>query len=120
MTRFFERIFNIPPHYENEEFSEFVLPSGSRVAFFKPTGKTVKYFKSEGDRSGASFGVTVEDVDAFYGNCVAHASEFNIQLSGEPKEHPWGEKSFLLIDGDGNRWEITQSPSADGALVNRE
>jgi uncharacterized glyoxalase superfamily protein PhnB len=32
---------------------------------------------------------------------------------------PWGERSFLLTDPDGNRWEITQSPSADGMLVNR-
>ena len=42
-----------------------------------------------------------------------------IQLSGPPKEHPWGDKSFLVTDPDGNRWEIAQAPSDDGMLVDR-
>lgn len=33
--------------------------------------------------------------------------------------HPWGEKSFLLTDTDGNRWEIVQTPASDGMLVDR-
>jgi hypothetical protein len=42
-----------------------------------------------------------------------------VQVSGPPRDRPWGEKSFLLTDPDGNRWAIAQSPSADGMLTNR-
>jgi len=51
---------------------------------------------------------------------LALSNTFECSTAGEPKEHPWGEKSFLLIDPDGNRWEITESPTPDGILLNRE
>ncbi len=40
----------------------------------------------------------------------------NISLASKPKDHPWGFRSFLLVDPDLNRWEITQSPSEKGML----
>jgi uncharacterized glyoxalase superfamily protein PhnB len=46
-------------------------------------------------------------------------ADFPITISGPPKDHPWGERSFLLTDPDGNRWEITQSPSDNGMLTER-
>ncbi len=121
MTAFFARVFEAKAHFANQEFAEFVLPSRFRVAFFCPTGKSAKYFRAEGARGAAGFGVTVSDVDAFYVRLLdLPADEVgNIEVSGPPKEHPWGEKSFLFIDPDGNRWEVTQTPSADGMLVPR-
>jgi uncharacterized glyoxalase superfamily protein PhnB len=61
----------------------------------------------------------VDDVEATYQTLAAMTAEVAVDLSGPPKEHPWGEKSFLLTDPDGNRWEIAQTPSADGMLVDR-
>jgi hypothetical protein len=58
ITRFFERAFDLRPRFENDMFSEFVLPSRF---------------------------------------CLA----------------------FLLTDPDGNRWEITQTPTSDGMLTDR-
>jgi catechol 2,3-dioxygenase-like lactoylglutathione lyase family enzyme len=116
---FFRAAFDVPAHYENELFADFVLPSRFRVAFFKPVGASAQRFRAAADRDGCAFGATVVDVDAVYGRLAALAERFPIQLSGPPKDHPWGERSFLLTDPDGNRWEITQAPAADGMLVNR-
>ncbi len=113
MKLFFESLFLIEPHFSNSEFCEFVLSSRFRIAFFKPVGKASQYFSLPKDRSQVSYGVTVKDVQAAYQKAV----EMNLKVSGPPKEHPWGEKSFLLIDPENNRWEIAQSPSQDGMLV---
>jgi uncharacterized glyoxalase superfamily protein PhnB len=119
MTRFFGQAFGTVPHFENDMFSEFVLPSRFRLAFFKPVGASARSFQAPADRAGCAFGMTVADVDATYQALQDLAGQFSFQLSGPPKEHPWGEKSFLLTDPDGNRWEIAQTPSADGMLTDR-
>lgn len=119
MTTFFAQAFDAVPHFENDMFSEFVLPSKFRIAFFKPVGASARSFRAAADRGGCAFGITVTDVDGLHGRLSSMSTEFGLQLSGPPKEHPWGEKSFLLTDVDGNRWEITQTPSPDGMLTNR-
>jgi len=119
MTAFFGQAFEAVPHFENEMFSEFVLPSKFRVAFFKPVGESARTFSATRERAGSAFGVTVTDVEALYARVTGMAEVFALTLSGPPKEHPWGEKSFLLTDTDGNRWEIAQTPSPDGMLTNR-
>lgn len=118
ITSFFGAAFGLAPAFENEMFSEFVLPSKFRIAFFKPVGASAKTFNADTNRRGSALGLTVADVDAAY-QSIAGLEGFSIGLSGPPKEHPWGEKSFLLTDPDGNRWEVAQSPSADGMLENR-
>ncbi|MBM4317955.1 MAG: VOC family protein [Deltaproteobacteria bacterium] len=112
---FFEGLFGVAPYFYNSEFCEFVLPNKFRIAFFKPTGKASQFFSLPKERSQVAFGVTARDVEATY----QKALKMNLQVSGPPKDHPWGEKSFLVIDPEGNRWEITQSPSSDGMLINK-
>jgi len=122
ITSFFGRAFGVAPRFENAMFSEFVLPSKFRVAFFKPVGPSARTFRADAERTAAALGLTVLDVDAAYRALVdlgGPDGPFPIALSGPPKEHPWGEKSFLLTDPDGNRWEIAQSPSTDGMLEER-
>jgi catechol 2,3-dioxygenase-like lactoylglutathione lyase family enzyme len=118
ITRFFSQAFGVDPRFENDMFSEFVLPSKFRVAFFKPVGPSARTFRATAERSGGALGVTVADVEAAYSAIAALAGPA-FQLSGPPKAHPWGEKSFLLTDPDGNRWEIAQSPAAGGMLEDR-
>lgn len=120
ISRFFQQAFELKPYYENDQFCEFVLPSGFRIAFFFPVGKAAKFFSAEGARDTASFGITVKSVDGLYARLEPRLKSWGASVSGEPKDHPWGEKSFLLTDPDGNRWEITQAPTASGMLVNRE
>lgn len=116
MTKTFREAFGIEPYFANDMFAEFVLPSAFRIAFFKPVGPTAKTFTTTDDRRTVSLGITVDDVDAVY--AVVSGLEL-CSVSGPPKDHPWGERSFLLTDPDGNRWEVTQSPSANGMLTNR-
>lgn len=113
MKTFFSTLFSVAPHFSNSEFCEFVLPSRFRIAFFKPMGKAAQFFSLPKERSQVSYGVTVKNVEHTY----QKALEMKLNLSGPPKDHPWGEKSFLVIDVENNRWEITQSPSEDGLLV---
>lgn len=118
-VHFFCSVFELSTHFENDEFAEAVLPSGFRVAFFRPVGKSARYFNAASSREGLSIGITVEDVEAMFQRLQSFKDRYSFQVSGPPKEHPWGEKSFLLIDPEGNRWEVTQTPSKDGMLVNR-
>jgi catechol 2,3-dioxygenase-like lactoylglutathione lyase family enzyme len=116
ITRFFRDAFAIEPRFANDLFADFVLSSGFRVAFFKPVGPSAATFSASAERTGSAIGVTVSDVDA------AHAAVTRLEsgrVSGPPKDHPWGERSFLLTDPDGNRWEVTQSPGDSGMLVDR-
>jgi uncharacterized glyoxalase superfamily protein PhnB len=119
MTRFFGLAFDATPRFENEMFSEFVLPSRFRIAFFKPVGASARSFRATAERGGCAIGITVGDVDEAYRRLTGMAGEFAFEVSGAPKAHPWGEKSFLLTDPDGNRWEITRTPSPDGMLRDR-
>jgi uncharacterized glyoxalase superfamily protein PhnB len=100
-------------------FSEFVLPSKFRIAFFKPVGASAASFDAAASREASAVGLTVANVDDTFAKLDELRDKFVHTLSGPPKEHPWGEKSFLLTDPDGNRWEITQAPSADGMLEDR-
>lgn len=116
ITTFFGQAFSLSPHFANDMFAEFVLPSAFRIAFFKPVGPTARTFSTAADRSTGSLGITVTDVDAVHAAVTVLES---CSVSGPPKDHPWGERSFLLTDPDGNRWEVTQAPAADGMLRNK-
>lgn len=120
ITAFWRAFMDMEPHFENKGFSEFVLPSGYRFAFFLPTGTAGKHFSAAGTRNASSSGLTVVDVDEVFNRLLVCAESHECSHAGAPKEHPWGEKSFLMVDPDGNKWEITQSPTKDGRLVNRE
>lgn len=119
MMRFVEEAFGLAPRFENAEFGEFVLPSGFRLAFFLATGPAARFFAAASDRRGSALGVTVAGVDALHARLSPRAAALGLALSGPPKTHPWGEKSFLLVDPDGNNWEIAESPSPSGMLVDR-
>ncbi len=117
MMRFIGELFGLTPRFENEEFGEFVLPSGFRLAVFKVVGRTRDFFTADGERGTLALGVTVVDVDEIHRRVEARREESGARTSGPPKDHPWGERSFLLIDPDGNRWEVTQSPTGGGMLT---
>jgi len=120
LTKFFADAFALKPYFENPAFSEFVAPSGFRIALFKPVGESAKRFTASGERGTCGFGITVSDVNQFFNQVQSAIQKHGGSVSGPPKEHPWGEKSFLMLDPDGNRWEIAQSPTESGMLKNIE
>ena len=117
MLNFLRDAFGLEPVFENEEFGEVVLASGFRLAVFKVVGKTREFFDAAGSRGAVALGMTVEDVDAVHARLLPLLERYGAAVSGPPKDHPWGERSFLLIDPDGNRFEIARSPSPGGMLV---
>jgi catechol 2,3-dioxygenase-like lactoylglutathione lyase family enzyme len=120
ITHFVSSFFGITPHFSNDQFSDFVLPGGFRIAFFVPTGATQNYFAADGVHHHVSIGVTSHNIDLLYTKALSEPFlSLGVSVSGPPKEHPWGERSFLPLDPDGNRWEVTESPSDDGMLVPR-
>lgn len=120
MLRFMSVVFGLEPRFANDEFAEIVLASGFRIAWFRAVGKAGEWFVEETSRDGMSLGLTVSDVDGVHARVEAAPAELGLALSGPPKDHPWGERSFLLVDPDGNRWEITQSVAADGMLPQKD
>lgn len=120
ITEFWRQLLQLEPHFENKGFAEFVLPSGFRFAFFLPTGTAGKHFSNTTERNHLSVGLTVKDIDVAFERAHSLKEAFGNSDAGAPKEHPWGEKSFLLIDPDGNKWEITESPTESGVLVNHD
>ena len=116
MTDFFGEIFEVSACYENKLFSEFILESQFRIAFFKPLETNKRFFDTASTRSTISLGITVKDVDKTFEQVKNLSKKHNLEIGSEPKDHPWGFRSFLLIDPDKNRWEITQSPTKSGML----
>src|SRR5688572_19688223 len=86
-TAFFRNAFETTPRFENDMFSDFVLPSGFRVAFFKPVGPSATTFRASADRGSCAFGITVADIDAVYARLESMRADSKLQLSGPPKEH---------------------------------
>jgi len=117
MMRFLKEAFGLEARYQVEEFGEVVLPSGFRIAVFTVVGPAQRYFSAQANRAAGAIGVTVADADAVFATVTGLADELGLRLSGPPKDHPWGERSFLLIDPDGNRWEVTKSPTPSGMLT---
>lgn len=116
MTSFFSEIFEVKSCYENDLFSEFILESEFRVAFFKPVEANKDFFDTKSTRNSISLGVTVSDVDKTFERAKTLQEKHKFEIASKPKDHPWGFRSFLLIDPDGNRWEVTQSPTETGLL----
>ncbi len=116
---FLRAAFGLAPKFANDEFGEVVLASGFRIAVFRVVGKTREFFREDGERGTVALGVTVDDVDAAYARIEPLLESHGARVGGPPKDHPWGERSFLLVDPDGNRWEVTRTPdgSSDGMLV---
>lgn len=116
--RFLEFLLGRKPRFENEEFGEFVLENGFRLAVFRPVGKAARLFRADGERGTVSLGLTTDDVDALYERVAAQLDRFGASTAGPPRDHPWGQRSFLLVDPDGNRFEIAQAPEGGAMLPN--
>src|SRR5690349_13260978 len=88
ITRFFTEAFGIEPVFENDMFSEFVLPSKFRLAFFKPVGASAQSFDASASREGSAVGLTVANVDDAFERVNGLGDRFLYRVSGPPKDHP--------------------------------
>jgi predicted enzyme related to lactoylglutathione lyase len=99
LAQFYERITGTPVEWSTPDFAELRTPVGAlaigsvrTVALFAPDSARAA------DNHTAIIEFLVDDVDATYQRLKDVASDF----VNEPTTMPWGNRSLLLRDPDGN------------------
>ncbi|MEU9132638.1 VOC family protein [Kitasatospora sp. NPDC048540] len=105
LVEFYERVTRTAAVWSNEDFAEITAGSdGSAGAGTLAIGstRTVPLFAPGSAEAGANRSAIVEflvdDVDALHTALAGHGTEF----VNEPTTMPWGNRSLLLRDPDGN------------------
>ena len=99
LVSFYERITGVEADRPAPEFAELRTPHGtlaigstSTVALFGPGSAR------PAENRTAIIEFLVEDVDALF----ASLADGSVEMVGEPKTMPWGNRSLLLRDPDGS------------------
>ena len=99
LAAFYQVVTGVPVAWSTPDFAEVRTPAGT-VAI--GSTRTVALFGEgsarPGDNHSAIIEFLVEDVDAEY----ARLEEFGPAFVNEPTTMPWGNRSLLLRDPDGN------------------
>jgi uncharacterized glyoxalase superfamily protein PhnB len=98
LVGFYEQVTRVPARWGNEVFAELATPAGT-VAIAGT--RTVELFGAGAAHAADNHSVIVEfrvaDVDAEFARLRA-----DVTVVLEPTTQPWGNRSFLLRDPDGN------------------
>jgi catechol 2,3-dioxygenase-like lactoylglutathione lyase family enzyme len=99
LTGFYERATGVQATWSNENFAE--LATGSATLAIAST-RTVPLFAPGAARPASNSTVIIEflvdDVDGVYRNLAGSVEDF----VNEPTTMPWGNRSLLFRDPDGN------------------
>jgi catechol 2,3-dioxygenase-like lactoylglutathione lyase family enzyme len=99
LTGFYEKATGLPATRATEDFAELRTPAGT-IAI--GSTRTVAVFGPDAARAAANRSVIIEflvdDVDAIHGNLTGFVEDF----VNEPTTMPWGNRSLLFRDPDGN------------------
>jgi predicted enzyme related to lactoylglutathione lyase len=99
LTGFYERATGRPATWGNENFAEIGTAAGTLAI---ASTRTVPVFAPGAARAADNHSVIIEflvdDVDAVYERLTGFVGEFVTQ----PATMPWGNRSLLLRDPDGN------------------
>ncbi|MEW2128993.1 VOC family protein [Streptomyces sp. NPDC005435] len=99
LVRFYERATGVSATWANEDFAELRTPSATLAI---GSTRTVPLFAPGSARPADNRSVILEfrvgDVDAVYDDLRGFARDF----VNEPTTMPWGNRSLLLRDPDGN------------------
>jgi predicted enzyme related to lactoylglutathione lyase len=100
LVGFYEKVTGLSPTWHTEDFAELVTPSGGTLAI--GSTRTVAMFgpgaPRPADNKSAIIEFRVADVDSAYEKVKEVTSEF-VQ---KPTTMPWGNRSLLFRDPDGN------------------
>jgi predicted enzyme related to lactoylglutathione lyase len=103
LVAFYERVTGTPATWGNEVFAE--LRSGSATLAIAGT-PTVALFGAGTAEPAANRSVIVEflddDVDSRYAELLGSLADVGGEFVNEPTTMPWGNRSLLLRDPDGN------------------
>ena len=99
LAAFYERVTGIPVEWSTPDFAELRTPAGTLAL---GSTRTVALFGAgsarPADNSTAIVEFLVDDVDAAHRRIGQEPTEF----VNEPTTMPWGNRSLLLRDPDGN------------------
>ncbi|GAA0299738.1 VOC family protein [Streptomyces polychromogenes] len=99
LVDFYERATGVRAHWSTEDFAELRTPSGTLAI---GSTRTVALFAPGSARPADNNTVIIEflvaDVDGVYRNLADFVEDFVT----EPTTMPWGNRSLLLRDPDGN------------------
>jgi uncharacterized glyoxalase superfamily protein PhnB len=100
LVAFYEKATAIPATWFTPDFAELATPAGATLAI--GSTRTVPLFAADSAAPAANRSAIieflVEDVDALWRQLAPWATE----VVAEPKTLPWGNRSLLLRDPDGN------------------
>jgi predicted enzyme related to lactoylglutathione lyase len=107
LAAFYELVTGLPVRWSTPDFAELETPAGTLAI---GSTRTVALFGEGSARAAANQSAIleflVEDVDAEYERIKPHVSEF----VNEPTTMPWGNRSLLLRDPDGNLVNLFTRP----------
>ena len=99
LAGFYEKVTGLAATRATEDFAELRTPAGT-IAI--GSTRTVAMFGSDAARAAANRSVIIEflvdDVDAIHANLTGFVEDF----VNEPTTMPWGNRSLLFRDPDGN------------------
>jgi predicted enzyme related to lactoylglutathione lyase len=97
LAGFYERATGVRATWANEDFAEVTTPSATLAI---GSTRTVALFAAGSAEPGANRSVIIEfEVDDVEG---VHAKLTGVEVVQEPTTMPWGNRSLLVRDPDGN------------------
>jgi len=100
LVRFYQRITGITAKWYTADFAELITPVGTLAI---ASERTMQLFAAGAARAADNHSVIIElmvaDVDATYREMASLIGESPLQ---EPSTMPWGNRSLLFRDPDGN------------------
>ena len=109
LAEFYERATGVPAKRATEDFAELVTPTATLAI---ASTRTVPVFAPGAAVPGENRSVIIEfrvdDVDRLYQDLGGFVTEF----VNEPTTMPWGNRSLLLRDPDGNLVNFFSRPAA--------
>ncbi|GAA1912821.1 VOC family protein [Streptantibioticus ferralitis] len=98
-VEFYERATGLAAKRSTDDFAEIITPSGTLAL---ASTRTVQGLGAQAPRPAANHSVIVEfrvaDVDREY----EKLKKFDVEIVNEPTTQPWGNRSLLFRDPDGN------------------
>lgn len=102
MVSFYERVTGVPATWANDLFAELTTERATLAIASTHTLAILEEGIAEpGANRSAIIEFLVPDVDADFARIDAHA-DVKVEVAQEPTTMPWGNRSLLLRDPDGN------------------
>ena len=99
LADFYAQITGVAPRWGNDDFAELVSPAGTLAI---ASTRTIALFGANAAHAADNHSVIIEfrvdDVDSEY----QKLRELSVDFVNEPTTQPWGNRSLLFRDPDGN------------------